>query len=64
MLANLVNLQSAWSGNASAAFQQTVEQWKATQRTVEDSLDSINVALETAGRNYADTEQATMAMFA
>ena len=40
-----------------------VDQWRATQRQVEDSLAGINAALATAGRQYADAEQATTSLF-
>ena len=36
---------------------------RVTQRQVEDSLAGINTALAAAGRQYADTEQATMSLF-
>ena len=40
-----------------------VDQWRATQRQVEDSLAGINTALAAAGRQYADAEQATTSLF-
>jgi early secretory antigenic target protein ESAT-6 len=63
MLAQLTHLQSAWSGAAAIAFQGTVDQWRATQRQVEDSLAGINAALSVAGRQYAEAEQASLALF-
>lgn len=63
MHAQLQNLQSVWSGNASAAFQGTLEEWRVVQRNVEDTLDRINQALGVSGRSYADTESAVMGMF-
>ena len=63
MLAQLTNLQSAWSGAAAVAFQGAVDQWRATQRQVEDALAGINQALAVAGRQYAEAEQASMALF-
>ena len=63
MLAQLTQLQSSWTGSASAAFAGVVEQWRATQRQVEESLTSINAALAAAGRQYADTELATTSLF-
>lgn len=63
MMTQLMNLQSTWTGGASAAFTTVVEQWRGTQRHVEESLSGINTALATAGRQYADAEQANAAMF-
>ncbi|MGU3645232.1 WXG100 family type VII secretion target [Microbacterium sp. C23T] len=63
MLAQLTQLQSSWTGSASAAFAGVVEQWRATQRQVEESLTSINAALAAAGRQYADTELSTTSLF-
>ncbi|MDE0547114.1 WXG100 family type VII secretion target [Microbacterium sp. C7(2022)] len=63
MLAQLTQLQSTWTGSASSAFHGVVEQWRATQRQVEESLTSINAALTVAGRQYADAEMATVSLF-
>ena len=63
LLSQLTGLQSSWTGAAAAAFQSSVEQWRATQRTVEESLGGINAALSLAGRQYAEAEQASMSLF-
>ena len=63
MLAQLTNLQSTWSGGAALAFQGVVDQWRATQRQVEEALAGINAALAVAGRQYAEAEQASLALF-
>ncbi|MDZ8171949.1 WXG100 family type VII secretion target [Microbacterium xanthum] len=63
MMAHLTQLQSSWSGPAAVAFQGVVEQWRGTQRQVEDSLATISGALEQAGRQYAEAEQATTGLF-
>lgn len=63
MLAQLTQLQSTWSGGAAVAFQSAVDQWRATQRQVEDALAGINQALAVAGRQYAEAEQASLALF-
>lgn len=63
MLAVLNQLEGTWTGAASAGFQGQVENWRATQRIVEQSLDSLNEALAVAGRAYAETELATAGMF-
>jgi len=63
MTASLHDLQSSWTGSASANFQGVLDQWHATQRQVEASITQINEALTRAGVNYADTEQANASMF-
>ncbi|WP_396667912.1 WXG100 family type VII secretion target [Microbacterium sp. R86528] len=63
MHAQLTQLQSTWTGSASVAFHGVVEQWRATQRQVEESLASINASLAAAGRQYADAEMATTSLF-
>jgi early secretory antigenic target protein ESAT-6 len=63
MLGQLVQLQSTWTGQASAAFQETVERWRATQRQVEEALAAVTLALESAGRHYADAELTNAALF-
>ena len=63
MLAQLTQLQATWTGSAAIAFQTVIDQWRATQRQVEDSLAGINTALATAGRQYAEAEQVTTSLF-
>ena len=63
MLAQLTQLQASWTGSAAVAFQGVIDQWRVTQRQVEDSLAGINAALAAAGRQYADAEQATTNLF-
>ena len=63
MMSQLVSLQSSWTGTASTAFQHVIDQWRATQHQGEESLASINTALASAGRQYADAEQVTASLF-
>lgn len=63
LLAQLVNLQSSWTGQASTAFQGVVTEWRATQQHVVESLSSINLALGQAGQQYADIEQSNARLF-
>ncbi len=63
MMSQLTQLQASWTGSASVAFQTVVDQWRATQRQVEDALTGINAALAAAGRQYADAELATASLF-
>jgi len=63
MMGQLIQLQATWTGSASVAFHSVVEQWRVTQRQVEESLAGINTALAAAGRQYAEAEQASMSLF-
>lgn len=63
MTASLQDLQNSWTGSASVNFQGVLNNWRATQRQVEEAIAQINEALNKAGINYADTESANAAMF-
>lgn len=63
LTASLQDLQSSWTGSASANFQEVLAHWRATQRQVEESIAQINEALSRAGINYSETEMANAAMF-
>ncbi len=63
LYAQLLDLQSSWSGAASSAFQTVAADWKATQARVEANLEAINAALATAGRQYAEIEQSNTRLF-
>jgi WXG100 family type VII secretion target len=63
MMSHLAHLQSTWTGAASVAFQGVADQWRATQRQVEESLAGINSALGAAGRQYAEAELASASLF-
>ena len=64
MHAQLQALQDSWTGQASVAFQGVLQDWRATQQRVEESLAAINEALALAGRQYADVEQGNARLFA
>ncbi|KAA6434916.1 WXG100 family type VII secretion target [Agrococcus sediminis] len=64
MHGQLQALQDSWTGQASVAFQGVLQDWRATQLRVEESLASINEALAHAGRQYAEVEQGNARMFA
>ncbi|MFT4148349.1 MAG: WXG100 family type VII secretion target [Micrococcaceae bacterium] len=59
----LTQLQSTWTGQASQAFQSVISQWQTTQKSVENDLEAINQALNTAGVQYASTEAQNAMMF-
>lgn len=63
MLGQLTQLEASWTGQASLAFQGTVDQWKMVQLKVEESLASITLCLAAAGRQYSEVEQANLTMF-
>ncbi len=63
MMAQLTQLQSSWTGSAAVAFHAVTDQWRATQRQVEESLAGISVALAAAGRQYAEAELASASLF-
>ncbi|TQL47053.1 WXG100 family type VII secretion target [Homoserinimonas aerilata] len=64
MLGQLLNLQGSWSGPAAAAFQSVVNDWRATQQRVDESITGIGQALGRAGQQYAEAEQANASLFA
>lgn len=64
MHARLLELQASWSGAAANGFQGLVSEWTATQRRVEESLGAIGLALEQAGRTYAEVEAQNARLFA
>ncbi|MGF3053208.1 WXG100 family type VII secretion target [Microbacterium sp. YY-03] len=63
LVANLQALQGSWSGSASIAFQEILEMWRGTQREVDSALDRVNLALDSAARQYSDAEQANLSLF-
>ncbi len=64
MMRHLLELQGSWRGQAATSFQSVVSDWQATQERVRASLEDIQQALAVAGRQYAEVESATAAMFA
>jgi 6 kDa early secretory antigenic target len=60
----LTNLEGSWTGQASAAFQGLVSEWRATQIRVEENLAGINLALGQAGQHYAEIEASNARLFA
>ena len=59
----LSNLQSSWSGQAAAAFQSAVSDWRATEVQVSQNLEALNQGLTMAGQQYSDIEQANARLF-
>jgi early secretory antigenic target protein ESAT-6 len=63
MMRHLLELQGSWKGQASAAFQHVVADWRGTQERVRTALEEIQQALAQAGRQYEEVEGATARMF-
>ncbi|NQX14161.1 WXG100 family type VII secretion target [Microbacteriaceae bacterium VKM Ac-2855] len=63
LMGQLTALEGSWTGQASAAFQGVVANWRATQVQVDDSMSMINQALGHAAQQYADVERANANMF-
>ncbi|MET4098159.1 early secretory antigenic target protein ESAT-6 [Agrococcus sp. UYP10] len=63
MLAQLQALQESWTGQASVAFQALLQEWRATQQRVDESLANINEALAAAGRQYDEVEAGNARLF-
>ena len=63
MMAQLTQLQSPWTGIASAACQDAAEQWRGAQAHVEQALAAIGQALGSAERFYARAESDSTALF-
>ena len=61
--AQLVDLQSSWTGPAATAFHGVVGEWRATQQRVEENLAALNAALAQAGQHYAQVEEQNARMF-
>jgi WXG100 family type VII secretion target len=64
MMRHLLDLNGSWRGQAAASFQSVIADWQTTQERVRVSLEEIQRALATAGRQYAEVESATAALFA
>ena len=64
MNVHLIDLQSSWQGSAAAQFAGLMEDWALAQKSVEDSLDNITLALTQASTLYSDTESQAGKLFA
>lgn len=63
LVTQLAQLQGSWTGAAAAGFQSAVDGWRVTQRQVDDALGTLNAALASAGRQYADAEELNVTLF-
>lgn len=64
MMSQLLDLQSTWSGAAAASFATVVQDWRATQQVVEQSLAQITEAMDLAANTYAEAEAGAQGLFA
>ena len=63
MYANLQQLQSVWTGHAATQFASTAGQWRAAHQQMEQSLQSIQLAMQNASNIYMDTEAQATSLF-
>ncbi|PZR54094.1 WXG100 family type VII secretion target [Xylanimonas oleitrophica] len=63
MMRHLQDLQSSWHGGAASAFTGVMTQWQSAQVQVEQALDSVQAALASAARTYADAEAQASRLF-
>jgi early secretory antigenic target protein ESAT-6 len=61
--AQLLDLQSSWTGQAASAFQAVVADWTICARQVEEALVRLNTGLAAAGQQYAEIEAQNARMF-
>lgn len=64
MYANLQDLQSVWHGSAASSFSGLIEQWRAAQQQMEQSLQNIQQAMSKASTTYAQAETNAQMLFA
>ncbi|GAA4835997.1 hypothetical protein GCM10023221_11300 [Luteimicrobium xylanilyticum] len=63
MLHRLEELQATWRGEAAARFAAVVDDWRAVQVRVDESLGGIQVAMVGAAQTYEDAEAGAAALF-
>lgn len=63
LMSQLNSLADSWKGGAAQNFQSVAKEWEGVQRRVHESLGKIRDALQAAGTQYADVENANMRMF-
>lgn len=56
-------LQSEWTGQAQAQFQQLWEQWETSARSLNEALDGIARLVGQAGQKYGETDAAIASSF-
>lgn len=64
LLGRLSSLQASWGGTASASFQVLVDDWRAAQQRVEESMTRMNQTLGSAASTYSTVEADVQRMFA
>ena len=63
LTSQLHGLQGSWSGQASAAFQQVLSEWKSTHAQVEAQLMTLTDTLTQVAHHYSDLEAQNARMF-
>lgn len=64
MYGNLHQLQTVWRGSAATQFHSIAQQWRSSQLNMEQTLQSIQQALNRASELYAQTESQATQLFA
>ncbi len=57
-------LRASWQGMAATSFHELVDKWRATAALVDGQLGQLGQALALAAHQYAETEAATLRLFA
>ncbi|SDT21755.1 WXG100 family type VII secretion target [Microterricola viridarii] len=63
LTAQVTNLQGAWAGQASSAFQAAAGDWRTMNLQVDATLAALAQSLGSAGAHYAEIEQANARLF-
>jgi WXG100 family type VII secretion target len=58
-----LSVQSEWTGQASAAFENAMVEWRTAAGNIQMAAANIGRATQAAGGNYAETEAANTSMF-
>ena len=59
----LTGIETSWTGQASVAFQSSLEEWRGAQTVVEEAIRSLSGALGVAAEHYGVAEQDVLTMF-
>ena len=63
LTAQVNNLQGAWAGQASSAFQAAAGDWRTMNMQVDAILAALGQSLGSAGAHYAEIEHANARLF-
>lgn len=63
MQRQLVALQESWRGAAATQFAAVMHEWSGASTRLDHALGQISLAMQSAGRTYAEAEAAAARMF-